>query len=104
MRCWAVTAVCLLVSLPANAEDEPKKRPTPEYDGRPEESNTAEDVALAIPRVVLFPTWLVSEFIVRRPLEWFVTNAEKNQWPALLLEFFTFGEERKVGLFPTGLV
>lgn len=99
----ALFAVSLLLGPPAALADEPvPKRPLPDYDGRPPEESTAEEVALAVPRVVLFPLWLVSEYGLRRPLEWLVVNAEKNKWPTLLLDFFTF-EERTIGVFPTAL-
>jgi hypothetical protein len=71
----------------------------PDYDGRPEPT-TAGDVALWIPRVVLFPLYLVSEYVIRRPLGWLVSTAEREHWPALLIDFFTF-EDRKIGVVPT---
>src|SRR6185436_11328739 len=75
-----------------------------DYDGREPAGASAGDVALWVPRIVLFPVWLVSEFVIRRPLGWLIVNAEKNQWPTLILDFFTFGEERTGGVFPTALI
>jgi hypothetical protein len=80
------------------------KRELPDYDGREPVPSDIGDGLLWVPRVVLFPMWLVSEFVVRRPLGWLITTAERNQWPTLVLDFFTFGEERTAGIFPTALV
>jgi hypothetical protein len=57
-------------------------------------------VLLWVPRVLLFPLYLTSEYLVRKPLGALITTAEKNHWPSVLHGFFTFGEERKVGLYP----
>jgi hypothetical protein len=51
----------------------------------------------------LFPLYTVSEYVVRRPLGALVTTAERNHWPALILDFVTFGPNRKAGLVPTAL-
>lgn len=45
-------------SAPARGPDD--RRQPPDYDGRPEPT-TAGDVALWVPRVVLFPLYVVSE-------------------------------------------
>lgn len=81
-----------------------QKRAMPSYDGREPAPPTAGDNALWAPRIVLFPVYLVSEYVLRRPLEWLIVNAEKNQWPTLVLDFFTFGENRTSGVFPSGLI
>jgi hypothetical protein len=52
----------------------------------------------------LAPLYLVSEYVVRRPLGWLVTTAEREHWPAILVDFFTFGPERQAGIIPTGLI
>jgi hypothetical protein len=58
---------------------------------------------LWVPRVVLFPLYVVSEYVVRRPLGWLVSTAEREHWPTLLIDFFTFGE-RQGGIVPTGII
>ena len=85
---------------PARGPDD--RREPPDYDGRPE-STTAGDVALWVPRVVLFPLYVVSEYVVRRPLGWLVSTAERERWPALFIDFFTFGD-RQGGVVPTGMI
>jgi hypothetical protein len=84
-----------------DAEGEWKKRSAPDYDGRGEEPTTAGDVLIWIPRVILSPLYLVSEYVIRRPLGALTTAAEKGRWHYILFSVFTFGEERKTGLFPT---
>jgi hypothetical protein len=85
---------------PARGPDD-RRRP-PDYDGRPEPT-TAGDVVLWVPRVVLFPLYVVSEYVVRRPLGWLVSTAERERWPALFIDFFTFGD-RQGGVVPTGMI
>jgi surface antigen Omp85-like protein len=87
-------------SSPARGPDD--RRALPDYDGRPERT-TLGDVALWVPRVVLFPLYVVSEYVVRRPLGWLATTAERERWPTLILNFFTFGD-RQGGIIPTGLI
>ncbi|HMJ12704.1 MAG TPA: hypothetical protein VK524_14885, partial [Polyangiaceae bacterium] len=87
---------------PPIAADE--KRPVPNYDGREEEPTDAGDVLIWVPRIALSPLYLVSEFVVRRPIGWLVTAAERERLPALLVDFFTFGPERNIGIVPTGLI
>ncbi len=79
------------------------KRATPNYDGRPQKKEPKEAL-LWIPRLALSPLYLFSEFVVRRPLGALVTYAEKHHWPALFVNFFTFGPRRQAGIIPTGLV
>lgn len=80
------------------------KRPLPDYDGRGDEPTDAGDVALWVPRILLSPAYVVSEYLVRWPLGKVVTWAEKNDLPALMIDFFTFGPERKAGIVPTALI
>jgi hypothetical protein len=74
----------------------------PDYDGRPSEPSHPSG-ALWVPRVVLFPLWVVSEYVIRRPLGWVTTEAERANIQTLLLDFFTFGPERNGGIVPTAL-
>ncbi|MFW5738842.1 MAG: hypothetical protein ACOC1F_00605 [Myxococcota bacterium] len=78
-----------------------EKRPVPNYDRRPEQPTDAGDVALWVPRVLAFPFYLVTEFVIRRPLGWLVVTAEREDWPTTLIDFFTFDEEQKIGWVPT---
>ena len=97
----ALLALLLLAALPASGQ---ARREVPDYDGRPPPGTDAGDVLLWVPRVLLFPLYLVSEYLVRRPLGALVTTAEKNDWPVLLYETFTFGEQNQAGIYPIGYV
>jgi outer membrane protein assembly factor BamA len=52
---------------------------------------------------VLFPLWVVSEYVIRKPLGWAVINAERANLHNVLLDFFTFGPDRDGGIVPTAL-
>lgn len=80
---------------------ESPKRALPDYDGRGEPPTTAGDVLLWIPRVLLSPLYFVSEYVIRRPLGWLITTAEREQWPSAIRDFFTFGPDKKAGVVPT---
>ncbi|HEU4579272.1 MAG TPA: hypothetical protein VFS67_13500 [Polyangiaceae bacterium] len=74
----------------------------PDYDGR-EAPTSVGEALLWGPRVLLYPLYLVSEYVLRRPLGWLVSTAEREHWPTLIINFFTFGE-RQGGIVPTWLI
>lgn len=76
------------------------KHPIPDYDGRGPEPVTAGDVALWSGRVVLSPLYLVSEYVLRRPLALAITAAEQADVPRKLYDFFTFGPNHNIGFAP----
>lgn len=76
------------------------RRPIPDYDGRDDAGPTAEEVLLWIPRVIFFPVHVVFEYVLRQPIGWLLTTAEREDWTILLVDFFTWNE-RKAGLVPT---
>jgi len=86
---------------PAPPGGESPKRALPDYDGRGEEPTTAGDVALWIPRILVSPIYLLTEYVIRRPLGWLISTAEKDQWPAAVRDFFVFGPDKKAGIVPT---
>jgi len=94
----------LLVAPRAGAE--PEKRPQPDYDGRGGKGQPATpgDALLWGPRIVLFPLYLTSEYLIRRPLGYLVGSAERAQVPATLYDFFTFGPDHKAGFVPLAFV
>ena len=96
----ALATACALVTGEASAA--PEKRPVPDYDGRGKEKTTAGDVLLWPPRIIVLPLYLTSEYLLRRPIGAVTTHAEKHRWPTRVIDFFTFGEERKAGIVPTG--
>jgi len=88
-----------------DAVDEPlaegERRPVPDYDGRPERGTDAVDVALWIPRVIFAPLYFVTEFVLRRPIGFVVTELERIHAFRWLHDLFTFGPDRQAGIFPT---
>lgn len=78
-------------------------RAQPDYDGRGGPATTPGDVLLWVPRVILFPPYVVAEFVIRRPLGWLIAGAERSGLPAWLYDFFTFDDHR-AGVVPTALL
>jgi len=99
-------AFALAGSLALSAGAAPKKRALPDYDGRDGKGQptTPGDVALWAPRIVLFPLYVVSEYVIRRPLGWLIAGAERAQVPAALYDFFAFGPDHKAGFVPIAFV
>ena len=91
--------------LTASAESQPA-RPLPDYDGRGGrgQPTTPGQAALWVPRVLLFPVYLVTEYVVRRPLGYAITAAERAEVPAALYDFFAFGPDHKAGVIPIAFV
>lgn len=81
----------------------PKPDAPKDYDGR-EEPTTAGDVLIWIPRVIFFPAYVVTEYVVRRPLGLLVTTAERRRWIQEITELFTFGPNNNVGVVPTAVI
>ena len=79
------------------------RRAVPDYDGR-EDETTAGDVLLWVPRVVLYPAYLVSEYLIRRPLGVAVVAFEQADVIAELKNIFTFGPNNNIGVVPTALI
>jgi hypothetical protein len=107
----ALTAALLVHAQGAHAEeptkqaDAPaKKRAVPDYDGRGGAPQSPARKALWIPRVLLFPAYVVSEYVVRRPLEAGITYAEKSGWPAAISDFLALNEVHPAGVVPFMLV
>src|SRR5271166_2308510 len=80
------------------------KRAVPDYDGRGRTPAPAANAALWIPRIVLAPAYLVSEYVLRAPLAVAIPAAERVDLPRKVYDFFTFGPEHKAGVVPVGLV
>ena len=87
-----------LAQAPAQAET--PKRELPDYRGRPAAPATVGDGALWVPRIVFFPLWLTSEYVLRIPIGAFLVAAEKNNWPKSVYDFFAFGPDHKAGFAP----
>lgn len=107
MKRRSIVLLTLAVSLGApvaRADEQPEKRPLPDYDGRGGAPQTPGQKALWVPRVLLSPLYFVSEFVIRRPLGAAITAAEKAELPAALYDFFAFGPDHKAGIVPIAFV
>ncbi len=72
---------------PLGEEDE---RQTPNLSKREEEPTTAGDVLIWIPRVLLFPVYLVTEYLIRWPLGVITKAVEKYKIPEYVIEYTTW--------------
>jgi len=116
MRIWVRRLVPkilgLLLSLalcsraPSAAAEAQAARPLPDYDGRGGrgQPTTPGRALLWVPRVLLFPVYLVTEYVVRRPLGFAITAAERAEVPAVLYDIFAFGPDHKAGVIPIAFV
>jgi hypothetical protein len=106
MRLWPWIALLAMSSTTsvAAAASEDEKRKVPDYDGRGGPPKTPGQQALWVPRLLLSPAYLVSEFMVRRPLGFVITAAEKAELPAALYDFFAFGPDHSAGIVPIALI
>jgi hypothetical protein len=94
----ALAFVAQLMAASVARADLPK-RELPDYDGRPDTTTTGEAL-LWIPRVIVSPLYLVSEYVVRRPLGFLVSGAERIGLPEALYDMFFFGPEHNAGILP----
>ena len=78
------------------------KKPVPEYGGPPRPT-TAGDVAAWPARVLLFPPYVVNEYVLRRPLGFLVVQSEKGAWVDKVEDFFSFGPRKQITIFPSVL-
>ncbi len=79
-----------------------EKREPQDYDGRPETSSVAED-ALWIPRIVLFPLWVVTEYVVRVPLSALGHAIESDPEVGGVIKSILFAPST-IGVIPTAFV
>ena len=99
----ALAAPRTALAADAPARDIRDKRPVQDYDQRGSDPTTPGDVLLWVPRVVMLPPFLVSEYIVRRPIGATVTYIEKRKLVSALYDIFTFGPDHNIGIVPTAL-
>lgn len=81
------TATPEAASEPAASEPirllEGERRAVPDLDGRPDPGLDPADAALWVPRIVFAPFYLLAEYVLRRPIGWFLTTAERERWDLL---------------------
>jgi hypothetical protein len=104
-RAAAVLTLAVLLSFSGEgrvyADERP--RPVPDYDGRPDEPPNVGEVLIWIPRTLLYPGYLVTEYVVRRPVGAFVTWLERQKVVQQAYGLLTFGSGGNFGVFPTAL-
>jgi hypothetical protein len=79
---------------PTEAEVITERRAPPDYDGRDDEGPDAGDALLWVPRILFAPVWLVLDYVVRRPIGWLATTAEREDWDDFLLNTLTWNDRR----------
>src|SRR5262245_49049150 len=92
--------LAILILLCATAAADEAKRDVPDYDGRGDPPTTAGDVLIWVPRVAVSPLYLVSEYVIRKPMEVLVETVERHQWAQRVIDYFN----GPVGIVPTALV
>ncbi len=80
-----------------------QKRKPQDYDGKEDHTTTAEDL-LWIPRVVFFPLYLVTEYVIRIPLGMLTVAVERSNLISDLQKAFTFGPDNNIGIIPTAFL
>lgn len=55
---------------------------------------------LWVPRIVFFPVYVLTEYVVRWPLVRAGSYAEQQHWPQHVVDFFTFGPNNQAALWP----
>jgi hypothetical protein len=68
-----------------------QKRERPKVDGV-QERVTPGEVLIWVPRVALFPLYLVSEYLVRKPIGWAISTIEEHRILPKLRHYTTVGE------------
>lgn len=89
---------------PQKAAPRDTPRPLPDYDGRRGIPSDGENAGTWTLRVLFFPAYVVSEYLIRRPIGWAVVEAERANLADWLIDFFTFGPNREATLYPTALL
>lgn len=79
------------------------RRAAPEYDGRLEPGPDAVDVALWFPRILFAPLYVVTEYLIRRPLALVFYELERHRVLIALPRVFTFFPDGRAGIVPTAL-
>lgn len=98
--CWAQADVQEKDTPSCFCTVDPTKRPVPDYDGRGPAPTTLGDALIWVPRTLLLPAYLVTEYAIRLPLGAADTYAEENHWPSSISKFFAFGTDN-FGIFPS---
>jgi hypothetical protein len=99
----ALATACVGLTTLQAAAANVKKRTPPNYDGRGGPPQSPARKALWAPRILFAPAYFVTEYLIRRPLGFAITAAEKAQLPRVLYDLFATGPQN-VGVVPFVLV
>lgn len=83
------------------SSEPPPRREVPDYRGQAPPAPTPGEVLIWVPRVILLPAYLVTNYVIRVPIGAAATAAEKNNWGPAVFNVFAFGPDNKGGIFPT---
>ncbi len=98
--CWVHDAAA---GQDALGEPPSDKRAVPDYDGRgPPDDGANAGIWLA--RVALSPLYVVSEYLIRQPLNALMKPLEAHDDISKLYDFFAFGPDHKIGFAPIAFV
>lgn len=97
-------AMALSCTVAARARADDPKRERPDYGHRGKKPIRAKDVAIWVPRLVLAPVYLVTEYAVRWPLGHLIAAAERANVPSILYDLFFFGPNHKAGVTPIAFI
>jgi hypothetical protein len=100
----AALGLLLVAATTSTAYADAPERELPDYDGRPPAPTTAEEALLWVPRILLSPLYLLSEYAVRLPLGALVSWAERSGVPEAVYDFFIFGPDHSAGVLPIAYV
>jgi len=89
-----------LLAISSSVHGDVPKRDLPDYDGTGEPPATPGGGATIALRVLLSPVYLVTEYLLRRPLGALIAGAERSGLPEVLYDFFAFGPDHKAGIIP----
>ena len=107
-HCRFLVALALLFSLTSTFSssawaDQPD-RELPDYYGREDPPPDAGDVLIWVPKVVLFPVYLVTEYLVRWPIGALATWVERERVIERAAYVLSFGGSGSAGFFPTAFI
>ncbi len=97
-------ALCAMLAWSALAGAADDKRPLPDYGNRGKDPTTTSDVVIWVPRIILSPVYLVTEYGIRWPLGHLIAAAERANVPDILYNFFFFGPDHQGGIAPVAFV
>lgn len=85
---------------PSAVRGQRERRAVPDYDGLPPPPPSAEEVLLWIPRLLFSPLHIATEYLIRRPFGWLMTELERARVPIFFYDLFTW-DDHDAGLVPT---